>query len=427
MTSVALEDIWDVPLEETPRRVPSRPSSPIDLTTGDSPRRASKRPRSTLFLGSDSEDERPARRSVPPPVEKSEIDAMFDNLDAEPDAVDDLPPALDLDALRRQEDAKNAQIYGKPSALDLDTPSTTGDVGSSGKAAGSEKEKQKRRPLPKLDEARLLGPDGMPALLKQAKNFKPKGKGHEATDLNRLLQVYQYWTHKMFPKTPFRETVTRVEKLCHSKRMHVALTVWRDEYKGINTGHKVDPGSDESSSDEEGAEPKLDATGVPDGSEVPDAEQASSRPSSHPPSSEPPSSDGFDDFDIDAMIREEEERRAAEESSTRIDIGRNSVPQPKSAAQDDDDAMWDALDEGASHTPGPAPAQYASISSHAGLPPDEDEDMWDVIREMEADESSKVSVPWAPELTEQLGKASEESVAPAKPATNDEGWDEMYA
>ena len=25
----------------------------------------------------------------------------------------------------------------------------------------------------------------------------------------------------MYPKTPFRETVKRVEKLCHSKRMHV--------------------------------------------------------------------------------------------------------------------------------------------------------------------------------------------------------------
>lgn len=239
MTSLALEDIWDAPAEEVPRRA----SSPIDLTADDSPRRGSKRPRSTLFLDSDSEDERhgqSARKSAPPPAQRSEIDAMFDGLDAEPDAFDgDLPPALDLDSLRRQEDAKNAQIYKKPSALDLDGPDANDDAGGDAKGKGSGKEKQKRKPLPRLDEARLLGQDGLPALLKQAKTFKPKGKGHEvrllplslsmrffmhgrqATDLNRLLQVYGYWTHKMFPKTPFRETVKRVEKLCHSKRMHV--------------------------------------------------------------------------------------------------------------------------------------------------------------------------------------------------------------
>src|SRR5882762_10081140 len=45
----------------------------------------------------------------------------------------------------------------------------------------------------------------------------------QTTDLNRLLQVYQFWAHKMYPKTQFKDTVDRVEKLCHSKRMHVRL------------------------------------------------------------------------------------------------------------------------------------------------------------------------------------------------------------
>lgn len=180
MTSLALEDIWDAPAEEVPRRS----SSPIDLTANDSPPRGSKPPRSTLFLDSDSEGEgsaQPARKSAPPTNQKSEIDAMFDNLDTEPDAFDgDLPPALDLDALRRQADAKNAQIYKKPSALDLDGPGEDADAGGDTKSKGRGEEKKKRKPLPKLDEARLLGPDGFPALLKQAKTFKPKGKGHEA-------------------------------------------------------------------------------------------------------------------------------------------------------------------------------------------------------------------------------------------------------
>ena len=44
---------------------------------------------------------------------------------------------------------------------------------------------------------------------------------NQATDLDRALQVYQFWTHKLYPKTRFKETVDRVEKLCHSKRMQV--------------------------------------------------------------------------------------------------------------------------------------------------------------------------------------------------------------
>lgn len=44
----------------------------------------------------------------------------------------------------------------------------------------------------------------------------------QASDLNRLLQVYQFWTHRMYPKTQFRDTVEQVEKLCHTKRMAVS-------------------------------------------------------------------------------------------------------------------------------------------------------------------------------------------------------------
>lgn len=43
----------------------------------------------------------------------------------------------------------------------------------------------------------------------------------QVSDLNRLLQTYQFWAHKMYPKTPFNDSVQRIEKLCHGKRMHV--------------------------------------------------------------------------------------------------------------------------------------------------------------------------------------------------------------
>lgn len=186
---------------------------------------------------------------------------------------------------------------------------------------------------------------------------------------------------------------------------------------------------DESSGEEEASNLKLGANDPREGNEVRDdddvhdGEHASSHPPSHPPSSEPPSSDGFADFDLDAMIREEEEEReAAEANAARIGLVGTSAPQSKPAVQDEDEAMWDAFDDDVPHNPGTSTAPYASMPSNAGPAEDEDEDMWDVIRELEAAESSKASAP-----SETSGPADGKTSGSSQPATNDEGWDEMYA
>jgi hypothetical protein len=124
---------------------------------------------------------------------------------------------------------------------------------------------KKRRTRPKLDVERyvllfavhemvllilvrrLLSDRGLPALIKDAKRFRIRGKGHEvrlsffvfpcwrpslitsrprskAKDLNNLLSTYQMWTHQLFPIMPFTETVARVETLCHSKLVKVSLS-----------------------------------------------------------------------------------------------------------------------------------------------------------------------------------------------------------
>jgi replication fork protection complex subunit Csm3/Swi3 len=233
--SVSLDDIWDVPA--TALSV-SRPStSDVDIDDGVDelmPPSARKQPAQKLFLDSDSDDEgaaavpgashapRTPARSVAPP-----IDHLFNNLDDDVEDNNGRPPPLTPHAI-----------------LPSSSPPREGDDRAGkkedkGKDGGDEK---KRKPLPKLDETRLLGPDGFEALLAQMKGFKPKGKGHEVRiilykmcvyaeffffkkkqeDLNRLLQQYQFWAHKLYPKTHFRDTVKTVEKLCHSKRMHVS-------------------------------------------------------------------------------------------------------------------------------------------------------------------------------------------------------------
>ncbi|KDN51665.1 hypothetical protein RSAG8_00211, partial [Rhizoctonia solani AG-8 WAC10335] len=136
----------------------------------------------------------------------------------------------------------------------------------SGPADGDGKGAKTRKILPKLDEDRLLNDrDGMRALVRRAKELNIKGKGHELSDLNRLMQMYQLWAHKMFPKMQFQDTVERVEKLCRTKRMHVALSQWRDMDKPPVPGEEGEADGEE---------------------EVHDAAEAD-REAGHPPTSSP--------------------------------------------------------------------------------------------------------------------------------------------
>ena len=41
------------------------------------------------------------------------------------------------------------------------------------------------------------------------------------------MGVYQYWIHDLYPKEQFKDTVGRVEKLCHSRRMNVRSSLAR--------------------------------------------------------------------------------------------------------------------------------------------------------------------------------------------------------
>lgn len=78
-----------------------------------------------------------------------------------------------------------------------------------------EVQKKARMPQPKLDEHRLLGKNGLPALRKRADKLKLKGKGHEYSDAVRLLEMYQFWLDDMYPRTRFKDGLVLVEKLGH--------------------------------------------------------------------------------------------------------------------------------------------------------------------------------------------------------------------
>ncbi|KAG6369762.1 replication fork protection component Swi3-domain-containing protein [Boletus reticuloceps] len=449
---MSLDDIWVEPIASPPKPAPA-----------DSPQ---KRPRQSLFLSdSDSDYERPPKRATPaPPPARPDVDALFEDLDK--DEEDDglrykpLAPALDLENLAKEAEARHARARQTAPSQTLANGSKTGTTGSTGwdsfakdegKGNPGDGEKKGRKVLPKSDEERLVGPEGFPLLIKEIKGFEPKGKGNEHVDLNRLLQVYQFWTHKMYPKTSFKDTVNRVEKLCHSKRMQVKtpaylaglssltyihhkvrLSVWRDEFKGVTNGKKLDDDPDVIDL----AEPTLVGTEDDgDDKESEDPQLKSVRASERTPSLPPASSEADDDdFDIDAVIRAEEDRlatlRAATTDSESLHTSRpptlpEKVPTSNSnpEAMDVDEAsLWESFDDP------PAMLDPPQSGPPPSAPVDDDEGMWNIVDEMEQEQQRKPISPRIPVSGVNLIPSLDSTDSGnASRATNDDDWDEMYS
>ena len=90
---------------------------------------------------------------------------------------------MDIASLRKDADARAANTVQLKIKPIVERSATTGGDDDSGAAVGKKSQKSSgvtaRRPIARLDETRLLGPEGFPLLVKRAKTFKPKGKGHE--------------------------------------------------------------------------------------------------------------------------------------------------------------------------------------------------------------------------------------------------------
>jgi replication fork protection complex subunit Csm3/Swi3 len=136
-----------------------------------------------------------------------------------------------------------------------------------------------RAPRVKLDEVRLLQPAGIPELQRRAGRLKFKGKGHEYSDANKLLGMYQDWVDDLFPKASFPEALAMIEKSGHTRQMLVKRMDW------INTGRSesTEPGPDGAAANErENIDPaglrhdQRDPNGVDTSSKTPYWEQTAS-------------------------------------------------------------------------------------------------------------------------------------------------------
>ena len=138
-----------------------------------------------------------------------DLDNLFNYNDAVEDFLKDIPLG--------KENAQSNDNTAQGLAKDIDEEITI---------------KKKRKPNPKLDENRLLSDAGIPRLRRITKTrLKFRGKGHEFSDISRLLNTYQLWLDDLHPRAKFKDALTDVEKVGHTKRMQVTRRAWLDATK----------------------------------------------------------------------------------------------------------------------------------------------------------------------------------------------------
>ncbi|XP_041360581.1 chromosome segregation in meiosis protein 3-like isoform X2 [Gigantopelta aegis] len=150
------------------------------------------------------------------PLEMDDIFAEHEDEDDNfPAPLPDLPEELEpldmsLDDVNPSQDTENAEVLAKLKDL------------SKGAAR-----RVVRRPIPKLDSARLTGDRGIPILPQVFKDITFKGKGHEAEDLKLIMGKLEHWAHRLFPKMPFDEVLEKIEKLGSKKDVQTCIKKMR--------------------------------------------------------------------------------------------------------------------------------------------------------------------------------------------------------
>lgn len=193
--------------------------------------------------------------------------------------------------------------------------------------------------------------------------------------------------------------------------LKVALSVWYDESKGLINGKRpedlveIDPDSDE----ENAADDSLPDATRPD-------------PPTRPPSSASERSNNEEDLDMDVMIQEDEERQLQSTSSApaATRAAKSTVAGADEFEDEFDVSMWEDMAFADDPVPGPT-NPVSKPSAHE----DEDQDMWDVVAELEAETpAAKVAV------YSEKPMETEPAPPPSKPTASSsylDDWDDMYA
>jgi replication fork protection complex subunit Csm3/Swi3 len=143
------------------------------------------------------------------------------------------PSADDIEKLFNYDDAVDDFLKDLPLDKDAQHDTTTTTAQEAPKNIDEEIiVRKKRKPVPKLDEQLLLSDKGLSKLRKITRSrIKFRGKGHEFSDMSMLLDTYQLWLDELYPRAKFRDALSMVEKVGHSKAMQVRRRAWLDDTK----------------------------------------------------------------------------------------------------------------------------------------------------------------------------------------------------
>lgn len=165
-----LEDIWDLPVELA--------------TISEAP--PADRP---LFMAGSDDGDSPTRSTTQTRLLTEDLDALF-NLD-EHDGDYNKPEIslaqMNREATTRHKAKQKAYMIANTPHMIVPSSSPTKEYPSNrlddnsrgGPSAVALDGRKPRKAIARMDEARLLGESGFPALIKETKHFKPRGKGHE--------------------------------------------------------------------------------------------------------------------------------------------------------------------------------------------------------------------------------------------------------
>lgn len=146
-----------------------------------------------------------------------------------------------------------------------------------------------------------------------------------------MLNLYQLWLDDLYPKAKFKDGLTMVEKLGHTKRMQVSRRAWIDESKGFRRREDEDAemrlgdvaGQGEDNDEIFPVRPKESGPGQEQsggGADAPDDDELDALMGEEPAAAAPPNTtgtgptesrgpfqddDGPDEDELDALLNEE--------------------------------------------------------------------------------------------------------------------------
>ncbi|XP_028399152.1 TIMELESS-interacting protein-like [Dendronephthya gigantea] len=147
-----------------------------------------------------------------------------------------IPPPLDESLLvddpaniAAHDDAENQNIDGDPTQEN----------------DGKKKKKRAFKPRVNLNDERLCSKNGIQALKHLCSEENFKGKGHEVSDLNKLLCRFEHWAQCLMPRWPFNNVVQKCELLGSKSKVKNELKRIRQSEEEVIRGEPDEEGNEE--------------------------------------------------------------------------------------------------------------------------------------------------------------------------------------